>query len=477
MRRFARTTLLAFSFVVGVAALAGADDPKPDEAPPPPEAPKREPKSDPETSPNLRIPATTTGDRRQKLEDAIAAYKAAEAKLRKDGFKAAKAELDNAGKRLRARVSEDAQDPLPLYYLGILYQLQTDDRHAIENLLKVVKLAPRFHEAWVELGDAHTHLGEYDKAENAYAKAIEVKPDYLDAIRNRALARMDAGKYKEARDDVKRGLGLAALDIQLLVMDRQLVHAIEGPKWTIKFEKETENYIVKTDVDQPFADWIATEAEKIRKVYVELFEKTKIDLPKRKYTITVFANREEYQKAGGPKMAGGHYDPRIRQLFLFKYKKPEDGQMVLFHEGFHQFLHPYLSRAPQWFNEGFGDYFGATKFVKVPKEDRKVVPNWWRLPKVKEIIQNDSARSMKELMLMSQAELYDPATALANYAQSWSIIYFLCEYENRKYFPLLGKYFNALRAGKDQDEAYKSAFGDQDMKKLDKEWRAFILAL
>jgi hypothetical protein len=475
VRRLSTPWPLGGILLLLVATLALADDPKP-EPPPIPEAPKTEPKAD-TGSPNLKIPATTTGDRRKKLEEAIAAYKAAEAKMNKEGYKAAKAELELAGKKLRARVSEDASDPLPLYYLGILYQLQTDDKHAIENLLKVVKLAPRFHEAWLELGDAHWHLTEYEKAEQAYAHAIEVKPDYFLALKNRALERMDAGRLKEAREDIKRALEIKAGDLELLIYDRLIAHAIEGPKWTVKFEKETENYIVRTNVDQPFADWIAGEAEKIRKAYVELFEKTKIDLPKRKYTITVFANKEEYHKAGGPKTAGGHYDPRVRQLFFFKYPKPEDGQMVLFHEGFHQYLHPFLPNAPQWFNEGFGDYFGATKFVKVPREERKVVPNWWRLPMVKELIQGDKARPMKELMCMSRAELYDPSSARQNYAQSWSIIYFLCEYENRRYFPLLGKYFNALRAGKDQEEAFKAAFGDQDMKKLDKEWRDFINSL
>jgi len=428
-------------------------------------------------SPNLKIAASLTGERRAKLEDAIASYKAAEAKLRQDGFKAAKADLEAAGKKLRLRVAADPEDPLALYYLGILYQLQTDDRHAIDNLAKAVKLNRGFHEAWVELGDAHTHLGEYEKAEAAYAHALELKPGLLAALRNRALERMDAGRFQEAREDVKRGLEAQAGDLSLIDLDRVLVHAIEGPKWTVKFEKETEHYIIKTDVDQPFADWMASEAERIRKSYVELFEKTKIEMPKRKYTIIVFANGDEYHKNGGPQMAGGHYDPRVRQLFLFKYPKPEDGRMVLFHEGFHQYLHPFLPRAPQWFNEGMADYFGATKFVKVPKEEKKVVPNWWRLPKVKEMINNNTARPMKELMLLSQAELYDKATVQGNYAQSWSIIYFLCEYDNRRYFPLLGKYFNALRAGKDLDEAFKAAFGDQDMKKLDDEWRKFILSL
>jgi len=428
-------------------------------------------------SPNLKIPASLTGEHKTKLEEAIAAYKAAEEKLKKEGYRSAKADLDQAVKRLQARCAEDPSEPLPLYYLGICYQLQTDDKRAVENLSKVVKLAPKFHEAWSELGDAHSHIGEYDKAEAAYAHALELKPDHVDALRGRAWERMDAGRFKEAREDCKRALEIDAKDIMLLALDMKCKYAIDGPKWTVSFKKETEHYLVETDVDQPFADWIANQLELIRKVYVKVFEKTKIEATKRKSVAIVFANAKEYHDAGGPPGAGGHYDPQTRQLFLFKYPKNEDGQMVLFHEGFHQFLHPYLSRAPQWFNEGLGDYFGGAKYVRQPEEGMKIVPNWWRLPKAKEIVGDKSARPLKELMLMSRAEMYDAASVAANYAQAWSVIYFLCEFENRKYFPVLGKYFNALRAGKDQDEAFKSAFGDQDMKKIEDEWRQFITGL
>jgi tetratricopeptide (TPR) repeat protein len=428
-------------------------------------------------SPNLKISATAAPSRRQKLEEAIAAYKTATDHLQKEGYRAAKTELEAAVKTLRARCAEDAQDPLPLYYLGMLYQQLKDDKHAIENLSKVVTIAPKFHEAWAELGDAHAHLAEYEKAEQGYAHALELKPGFLDALRYRAMERMDAGRFQDAREDVKRGLEVAPKDPILTGLEQELSHAIEGPKWTISFTKETEHYIVKTDVDQPFADWISGQLELVRKLYVKVFEKTKVEQPKRKYTVIVFANADEYHKAGGPAMAGGHYDPRIRQLFLFKYPKPDDGQMVLFHEGFHQFLHPYLERAPQWFNEGLADYFGGAKHVKLPEEGMKIVPNWWRVPKVKEALNNGQLRAMRDIMLMSQAELYDPQTVQANYAESWSFIYFLCEYNNRQYFPLLARYFNALRAGKDQDEAYKAAFGDQDMKKIDAEWRDFVSKL
>ncbi len=428
-------------------------------------------------SPNLKIRESAPADYKKKLADSIASYRAAEERVQKEGYRAAKADIEAAAKLLRARCSDDAKDALPLYYLGICYQLQTDDHRAIENLGKAVALSPKFHEAWTELGDAHWHLAEYDKAEAAYAHALEVKPDHLGAVTNRALERMDAGRFKEAKEDVKRGLALSKDSLLLAAIDLKLGFAIDGPKWSVSFTKETEHYFVETDVDQTFADWIAGQLELVRKLYDKVFEKAKTDQPKRKYKVVVFANANEYHKAGGPKMAGGHYDPQIRQLFLFKYPKPDDGQMVLFHEGFHQFLHPYLQRAPQWFNEGLADYFGGAKYVKVPEEGMKIVANWWRLPKVKELLSSNTARPMKEIMLMSQAELYDPAAVQGNYAESWSFIYFLCEYQGRRYFPLLAKYFNALRAGKDQDGAFKAAFGDQDMNQIDAEWRQFILSL
>jgi tetratricopeptide (TPR) repeat protein len=461
-----RILLLALPLIAVAALVASADDEK----------------TDAPVSANLKIPASVSPERRTKLEEAIAAWKAAETKFGQDfnkagNYHAARADLDGAAKLLRARIAEDPSDPLPLYYLGILFQLQTDDKHAVETLGRVVALNPKFHEAWAELGDAHAHRAEYKDAENAYAKAIELKPDYVPALRGRALERMDAGRFSEAREDVKRGLDVEPKDLYLVFAQLKLKVAIEGPSWPIKFEKETEHYIVKTDVDQPFADWISGQLELIRKLYVKVFEKTKIDLPKRKYTVIVYANAKEYHANGGPEGAGGHYDPEIRQLFLFRYPKNEDLQLVLFHEAFHQFLHPYLQRAPQWFNEGFGDYFGATKYVRVPEEGMRIQPNPWRLGKVKEAINDGTAHPLKDLLLMSRAELYDKATVGMNYAQAWSFIYFLCEYDDRRYFPVLGKYFNALRAGKDQDEAYKAAFGSEDMKKIQEEWKQYILRL
>ena len=55
--------------------------------------------------------------------------------------------MEVVAKQLRALTLEDPKDHLPLYYLGILDQLRTDDRRAVESLTRVVKIVPTFAEA------------------------------------------------------------------------------------------------------------------------------------------------------------------------------------------------------------------------------------------------------------------------------------------------------------------------------------------
>ena len=463
----AAAPLLAFASLVALAQESGS----------PTDRGPREP-----DSPNLRPSSKVTGDRLKRYDEAIAAFKAAEAKLGKEGYTAARKDLENAVRLWKNLRSEDLGEPLPLYYLGMLDQLVRNDRQAKANLKLCVQMAPKFHEAWTELGDTHSHLNEFPDSDAAYSKALEIKPDYLGALRNRALERLTAGRYQESREDVKKGLAIAKNDPELHAIELKLQLAIEGPKWSLKFEKETENYVIKTNVDQVLADMFAQKAELIRKLYVAWFDQTfksHPKLPKRKYPIIIFADTKEYHSFfPGMDMAGGHYDPAIRQLFFFKYQNPDDGWAVLFHEAFHQFLHPYLeSAAPDWFNEGLGDYFGGAKHVKVPEEHMQIAPFNWRLGLAKQLINSGQARPLEQLLRLMHNQFYDPATMGQNYAEGWSFVYFLCQYENQKYFPLVSRYFAACHEGKDLDEAFKAAFGKEDMKKIDQEWRDYIKSL
>ncbi|MGH7297108.1 MAG: DUF1570 domain-containing protein, partial [Polyangiaceae bacterium] len=248
------------------------------------------------------------------------------------------------------------------------------------------------------------------------------------------------------------------------------------------------HYIVKTPVSQDVADWVDRHAELIYRTYTLIFPK--IDKVKRKFEILCYASAEEYHRNGGPAQAGGHYDPVVRKLHIFKYEKDEDTTLVLYHEGFHQFIHDYLEDPPQWWNEGTADFFGPTRYEPVLgpsgkpiEETMRLRPNPWRLGTIKAAIQKGRIRPWKQLMLMSQRELYEPDWAGIHYAESWSIIYFLIrggaapDQTTGPYFPLLDAYFKALRKGGGQEAAYEKAFGKVDVPALEKAWKEYTLKL
>jgi hypothetical protein len=243
-------------------------------------------------------------------------------------------------------------------------------------------------------------------------------------------------------------------------------------------------------VSQEFADDIGKHAELIYKTYTRIFPK--VNKEKRKFPIIVHASKADYQAVGGPPSAGGHYEPFLRKLVLFNYEKDRDLKIVLYHEGFHQFLHDYLDDAPQWFDEGLGDFFGPSKYIapvkikgglKQTAEGMQLCPNPWRLKYIQMAIQAGKIRPWRKLMLMSQAELYEEEWAGIHYAQAWSIIYFLVRggappgAEAGPYFKILQEYFSALRRGDGQETAFENSFGKRNVAKLEEEWKAFTLGL
>jgi hypothetical protein len=103
--------------------------------------------------------------------------------------------------------------------------------------------------------------------------------------------------------------------------------------------------------------------------------------------------------------------------------------------------------------------------------------NPWRLETVQRAIRDGKSVAFPKLMQMTQAEMYDPKMIGIHYAQAWSMVYFFWHCENGKYARLLQDYFRQLMKDEDMREAYKVAFGKQDMAKIEEEWRKFTLAL
>jgi tetratricopeptide (TPR) repeat protein len=436
-----------------------------------------------EKGPNLDIPAEVTGAARKELEQAIARWEAAFDAIKKRGPRGQRAGLDEAIEALEACRKTSGKCALPYHYLGIAYQIvglyygeEDALRTAVHRLKAAARLQEDFHETLVELGDAQHHVGKLKESELAYTRATKAAPKYALGFRRRAALYLEQGRFEEARADVAAALKIKPKDAGLKLLERKLKLVLDGPDWPKRYEAETKHYLVRTNVSQEFAEDLADQAELIRRLYEQIFPKGR--KPKRKSPIVVFKTKQEYHANGGPPSAGGHFDPLFKQLFLFRYPKASDTRLVLYHEGFHQFLDAILDvKPPQWFNEGVADFFGPSKYVdEGGEEGMEMRTNPWRLDTVKRMIRRDQVTPFEKLMTMSQAEMYG-RNAGGHYAQAWSIIYFLVRADEGAYHKYLKSYFKALRKGKDRNEAYESAFGRANMQAIEERWRAYTLRL
>jgi tetratricopeptide (TPR) repeat protein len=361
------------------------------------------------------------------------------------------------------------------YHLGIAYQWTKEYTEAKRRLERALDLNPNFHEAIVELGDVWAWLKNYPSAVKTYERAIALKPDYALAWRNKGIALVRNDDFRGAQAALEKAAEIDPKDAATAQILDLVKKEIAGPKFgSARFAKESAHFLVESDTDQAYTDWISRHLELIYAKYTSIFpQQTK---PKNKFRCIVFKDQKEYYDNGAPKNTGGFYMDFFKKLVFFRQAKDSDTLLVLYHEAFHQFLAYYLTDAPQWFNEGHGDYFGPSAYNEKTKQ-MDIRTNSWRLPLIKQAIRQNKTQPIDKLMLMTQAELYDQATIAINYAQSWALVYFLWHYDNGKYAKCLQNYFKALYKGAGLREAFQEGFGKVNLGQLESEWKQFTLGL
>ncbi len=358
------------------------------------------------------------------------------------------------------------------YHLGIAYQFTKDYREAVTALETAIKINPLFFEAYVELGDAYAWLRNEDKAVEAYKKALEINVNYAHGWSNMALVELKRRKLQEAREACDKAIALDSNDQMAKMISPMIDQEIAGPKFTApEIRKKSKHFEVITDGGQKVADIMSDHLEHVYAVYEKVFPK--IEKDDILFPVIVYKDNAEYVASGSPPNTGGYFSPLVKKLVFFWMgdAKVQDTLMVLYHETFHAFLDYYLEDATQWFNEGHGDYFGAWKWDDANKK-MMCRTNWWRLDGIKAAIRNGSFTPVKELLQMTQAEMYGRNVGV-NYAEAWSIVYFMWNYANGKYAGVLRNYFFEMQKGSGIKRAYDNTFGKIDMRVFEDEWKRY----
>ncbi|KAF0243571.1 MAG: hypothetical protein FD180_3266 [Planctomycetota bacterium] len=362
------------------------------------------------------------------------------------------------------------------YHLGIAFQFTKDYREAVTALEAAIKFNPLFFEAMVELGDAYAWLRNEDKAVEHYKKALEINPLYAHGWSNMAIVELKRRHLPDARTACDKALAIDSNDQMAKAMSPMIDQEIAGPKFTSpEIRKKSKHFEVITDGSQKVADTMSEHLEHVYAVYEKVFPKIqKDDLI---FPVVVYKDNGEYMAAGSPPGTGGYFSPFVKKLVFYWMgdAKVQDTLMVLYHETFHAFLDYYLEDATQWFNEGHGDYFGAWIWRENEQRmDRRT--NWWRLGGIQGAIRSDRFTPVKELLQMTQQEMYGANVGI-NYAEAWSIVYFMWTYSNGKYIATLQNYFFEMQKGSGIKRAYDNTFGRLDMRTFEDEWKRYTLGL
>jgi len=245
------------------------------------------------------------------------------------------------------------------------------------------------------------------------------------------------------------------------------------PAWKDVFRKTTEHYDVVTNVSDAHAERYAQLADAMYAMYATIFP-ARVE-PAPPSMVVVFKTREEFLKFGAPENTLGFYYPASRNLFLLDHVNPTITQMVLLHEGFHQYLHLLIEKPPLWFNEGMASYFET---ATLEKKSFTVGTPSLRLRRLAAMLQKRSSPPLREFVTITDEEFRDPESVPDNYALAWGLCHFFLHCENGKYRKVLHAYFQALRRGASHEEtASKHLVPLLRSKTLEDEWEKYILDL
>ena len=255
----------------------------------------------------------------------------------------------------------------------------------------------------------------------------------------RSLEFMEGVEIAAARKDLEDALAGKTGDERWIEEIKRKV----GPGWAYL---QTKNYLIVYDkvVKPDRVRLIAVQIEAIRKdVYEVMFP------PDRAITaisiVRVCKDKPQYVQYGGSSQSAGYWNSGAQELVFYEdTSAKKDSLRVLNHEAFHQYIfYSVGSISPHdWFNEGHGDYFSGHDYDRsgrfIPK------PFSWRNGEIKNAMGAKTFIPLKTFMSYSHAQYYGPQIG-QNYAQGWSVIWFLRRTRNPEWKGMLETYFNTLK--------------------------------
>jgi hypothetical protein len=259
------------------------------------------------------------------------------------------------------------------------------------------------------------------------------------------------------------------------------------------------NYLIEYSTSQEYAKKCGEELEQIQALYRMVIPSAK-GIPQCR--VKVFDREEDFQQYG---FAGygvaAYWSPGQEEVVCYKFEgdkvtldskeeftvaeeRPaeETTFKILYHEAFHQYMFYMMGRGrhvyvPSWLNEGLGDYFFGGEWTKNRGKFTLGI-NDWRVKTIVNAVKKNEHVALEKIFRYEQMDYYRNAGLC--YAEGWSINYFFMQSPVAKkngYHQIPAKMLEALKGGGDWQKASDKAFTGYDLKKMEEEWKAFVVTL
>ena len=262
------------------------------------------------------------------------------------------------------------------------------------------------------------------------------------------------------------------------------------------------NYLIEYATSPEYAKRCGEELEQIQALYRQVIPSAK-GIPQCR--VKVFDREEDFMYygqmpgvaaywSGGQeevvcyKFEGDKVTLDSREEFTIAEERPaeETTFKILYHEAFHQYMFYMMGRGrriyvPSWLNEGLGDYFFGGEWTK-NRGKFTIGVNDWRVKTIVTAVKKNEHVGLDKIFRYDQMQYY--ANAHLCYAEGWSINYFFMQSPIAKakgYHQIPTKMLEALKTGSGGEDGWQratdKAFAGVDLKKMEEEWRAFVLTL
>jgi len=391
--------------------------------------------------------------------------------------------FNEAEKRLSALIKKHPSSFAGYHFRAMVKMWNTDFAGALEDIKKAEEKGGKKACISFARGMIYFRKGEFSPAAEAFKESFAADEEYIPAYIYHCLALYRGDDISRA-ERLMRAYAAKFPDDPLMKAGGKMFYLLKnGPAWSTKYTAEGPHYIVYSEISQANADLIRNHAEAVYNEYTKFFPYVK--KKKHKYTIFVFGSFgsfADYAIDSGempPHPAiGGLFNPNLDHLLLRGDRSLPKVCGTLYHEGFHQYLDYYVKNAPTWFNEGFATFFEVSYFDQNGLF-RSGVLNKQRLgvllAALKGRVRGGRVKPLEEIMCADHAAFMQGLgnQVLVNYAQSWSLVYFMAMNRNLM-DQFLRPYFNLLCKGASKEEAYEKVFKPR-IRTIEKVWKDYYL--